>query len=733
MVRGTTAPAAGSRRARPGVDPVAFGADVRAPEPPSVAPGRPQDAAPPAAGDDHRRRADARLLPALVAVAVAAVHLVTVRAMTVPIIMADEYGYLAAARRIADGGPQTNVPYHPGAGLLYVPATLLGDGPLGAYRLALATNALLAGLLTLAAWWVAAEFAPLRPPARRALAAAAIGLYTSFIGFSSLAAPEVAFAALELGLVGVVARGVRTRAWRWWLVAGLGSGSAWLLHPRGAGVLAAAALVAVLALRPLARHLAAIGAFAASALALVLVTALLDDWVTGPVMDPTQYAAGAFLRRIASTEGIHTVGITVVGQLFYLCAATFGVAVLGAIELVRRAGRGPTRGLEALFPLAALVLVFAISVGSFAHVRRVDQYLYGRYNEGAVAPLLLAGIAVLMAAMPARLLRRHLACAGGATLVTAALFLLVAGSTRLHGPSLSQVMVFGIAPVVRRIGWPNPLLLAAASIAALAVILLSRRLGPLVPVALLTLGFLAFGVQNLRQYLRPSSATRAQEHVIGDVLASLGPPSSLDCVAYDPVGISLYHLPMTRVLVAAPFAPVAPGTGRPCGDLLLAARPLGGLLPQARMVVTETRARLALWALPGPRQDALAARGWLLPAVPATLPQVARATVAATAGSGAPGGTVPVTAHVTATGGAPLPTALGIAWPGPYVTVDAGFPGTPAVRADLVQTLMPGSRGDVALAVPVPPSPAAGRHDLVVRVLAGDRAIATTTVPVTLG
>jgi hypothetical protein len=67
------------------------------------------------------------------------------------------------------------------------------------------------------------------------------------------------------------------------------------------------------------------------------------------------------------------------------------------------------------------------------------------------------------------------------------------------------------------------------------------------------------------------------------------------------------------------------------------------------------------------------------------------------------------------------------------VTVDAGFPGTPAVRADLEQTLMPGSRGDVALAVPVPPSPAAGRHDLVVRVLAGDRAIATTTVPVTLG
>ncbi len=337
-----------------------------------------------------------------------------------------------------------------------------------------------------------------------------------------------------------------------------------------------------------------------------------------------------------------------------------------------------------------------------------------------------------MAATPATAVRRYLVAGAGAVLVTGVVFRLAAGSARLHGPDLSQVMVFGVAPLARRIGWPDPLRIAAASIAAMAVIALARRLGAVAPVVLLTVGFLAFATQNQRDYLKPASAIRGQEHVLGDVLTSLGPPASLGCVAYDRVGISLYHLPLTRLLVAAPFTAFTPGAERPCGDLVLAARPLSASLPGARLVATETRARLGLWVLPGPRQDALAARDWLLPREPATLPQVARATVAATAGGGSRGGIVAVTVRVGAAGGSPLPTALGITWPGPYVTVDAAFAGGPAARGDLVQTLMPGASGDVHLAVAVPAALSPGRHDLVVRVLAGARAIASTTVPVAI-
>ena len=65
--------------------------------------------------------------PAGAALLVGAIHLALASRMSAPIIMADEWGYLGAARRIAGDGEQTHVPYHAGAGLLYLPTTLLAD------------------------------------------------------------------------------------------------------------------------------------------------------------------------------------------------------------------------------------------------------------------------------------------------------------------------------------------------------------------------------------------------------------------------------------------------------------------------------------------------------------------------------------------------------------------------------------------------------------------------------
>ena len=60
--------------------------------------------------------------------------------------------------------------------------------------------------------------------------------------------------------------------------------------------------------------------------------------------------------------------------------------------------------------------------------------------------------------------RRYVAAAGGITLASAVVFYGLAGAGRLHGDGLYYlVMVLGIDPVRRRIGWPDPLLIAAAA------------------------------------------------------------------------------------------------------------------------------------------------------------------------------------------------------------------------------------------------------------------------------
>ena len=502
-------------------------------------------------------------------------------------------------------------------------------------------------------------------------------------------------------------------------------------------MIAAGALVAVLALWPLGRHLRALVAFAVPVAAGIVVTALLGSWVTGPVNDPTQYSSEAFFRRAASVGALHRMLISTFGQAFYISAATVGLATLGVLELIRRLrGGGPDR-LALLFPLATSAFVAVISVVAFAHAPRIDSYLYGRYNECVVAPLLLAALAVLVQGDRAALRRRYVATAGGITLALGVVFYVLAGSARLHDGVYSLVMALGIDPLRRRIGWPAPVPIAVVAFAGCCLLAAVRRFGSLVPLAALALVFAGFGAANLRQYFRPSSATRAQERVVAGVLNRLGSPAELGCVGFDAPTVSFFHLPNTRLFVPTTFAPFRPGATRPCGDLALSGRELTST-DGARLVTTETRGRMGLWVLPGPRQDRLAAAGWLLPVVPGTLPGVARAGVAARAGGRvAPGAPLPVAADVRALGGSPLPSRLGIAWAGPYVTVAAAWDAAPAAaRADLIQTLMPGDAATVPLTVP---AAAAGRplapgpHTLHVRVLAGDRPIATSDVPVVVG
>ena len=79
--------------------------------------------------------------------------------------------------------------------------------------------------------------------------------------------------------------------------------------------------------------------FAGPVLVGIVVTAVLDDWVNGPVIDPAQYDSGALLDGLFTGHGLHLLVITAAGQVFYLSAATLGIATLGVLELVAGCGR----------------------------------------------------------------------------------------------------------------------------------------------------------------------------------------------------------------------------------------------------------------------------------------------------------------------------------------------------------------------------------------------------------
>src|SRR6185295_11388281 len=97
------------------------------------------------------------------------------------------------------------------------------------------------------------------------------------------------------------------------------------------------------------------------------------------------------------------------GQVWYLGASTYGVAFLGGAALVvivgRRKKTTPARARRRLLALllligaAGILLVSALHMtpggDRQGHLALVDSRLYGRYDEGFLAPILALGVAML--------------------------------------------------------------------------------------------------------------------------------------------------------------------------------------------------------------------------------------------------------------------------------------------------------------------------------------------------
>ena len=111
-----------------------------------------------------------------------------------------------------------------------------------------------------------------------------------------------------------------------------------------------------------------------------------------------------------------TILIALAGQAWYVLVSTVGLAVYGTFLLVGAARRStpatedgpaepavdvaepadrPSR-LDALVVLAVVVACIIPSVLFMAGRMRPDQIIYGRYNDGVLAPVLIAGLAFLL-------------------------------------------------------------------------------------------------------------------------------------------------------------------------------------------------------------------------------------------------------------------------------------------------------------------------------------------------
>jgi hypothetical protein len=564
-------------------------------------------------------------------------------------------------------------------------------------------------------------------------------LYPPFLLYSNLALAECLFVLLFGVVVLLAGRAFAGGSLGWWGALGLAGGALALVHPRGFAVVVAVALMSLLALRTWRAWPSGVALAAGITLSLgisrVVVTATRGPIITGF----SAYQPDSIISKSLSAHGAASLLWEAAGQFFYLSVATVGLVPLG-LFLGLRSLRGVVHGQRSAanmargFAALSFLGVWALSSLFMNLGDRADKLIYGRYNEGVIAPLLIIALAEILS--PGRLrrfadraargfaARRWLVLGTLSTVLSAAALYHGRSRAALHG-DLNPINVLALYPLLHHYNDAIEVAsFAAVGVAVLFLLALIAWRAPWVTAVLLAAIFVATTMQAETAYLVPGSRARGAQDVIVDTLTRASSQLGLNepCIGYDPTAATDFNYFETEFrLPAQRFVWFNGSAGAtPCGPLVISGNPsFATRYPGARLVTFEEDVDQSLWALPGTVQDRLAAAGWLLPSqTPGELPATARE--ASLFVPGAEGATTTLRSGATTTvrvlathegAGAPWPTdadlhqgtfavRLSVGWYTPEdLPVGAGLRGNPLRITDvaLPRTVLPGETATLSV------------------------------------
>lgn len=631
-------------------------------------------------------------------------------------LLSDTTGYLANARWLAGkAGDTYQGPtsfYHPAWSLLVAPLYRVMRAPRDVQVGALVLNALLATAVLPAAYAVARRAFDL--PVRVALAAAAVAAtYPAVLLLSGYEWAEPLYQLLFLLFVLAAAELVRRPGTGVAVAVGTLGAALNATHPRGLGMIPVVVVfLGVLAWR---RQLprAAAGAGIAAVLVLFVATRLVNHALLDAIYSKTSAGVeGDVLGRLTDPHLVWGAGKAAVGQLWYLTVASLGLVPLGALWLLT-ARRLPTA--VRVVTLVACVATLAASAVEMSDGTRVDHMVYGRYVEGIVPVLLVAGAAAVAAWRT--VLPRLLAGVAVLAAALAGLLVLLRGGELFTG-DVMPLNVTGLLVYRHSVSQVDVARVTILALAVTAVVLLLSRWRALAGLALVAVLFAGSAASVQARTLQPfddywSSVTEIPEAV--RAVSDHG-HVSYDRASYDAYAADFYQLELSdRGLRFFDSR-----DERPRDDLVIASTDWAqGRSWGARLVFVEAPREYpdeALWVMPGALQERLADGGFLLPEDPtAAVPDPVQRIEADVPGRLAPGAARDVEVEVTHLGGGAAWRPLSVL-PG-YVAgsvrlgarwYDAGGAEVAGQTAELDRVLLPGDSTTARLHLVAPTAP--GRY-----------------------
>ncbi|MCU1375695.1 MAG: hypothetical protein JWO68_2981 [Actinomycetia bacterium] len=631
-------------------------------------------------------------------------------------LLSDTTGYLADARWLAGRADATwqgpTSFYHPGWSVLVAPLYRVMAAPRDIQLGALVLNAVLATAI-LPAGYALARWA-FGLPVRLALAGAAVAAtYPAVLLLSGYewgeALYQLVFVLFVLAAAAVVARPGFLPA----VALGFTAAALNATHPRGLGVVAVAGvfLVVVGWQRRLPRPAAGTGL--AVLVVLFVATRLVDHALLDAIYSTRSAAIeGDVLGRLTDPHLLWGAVKATVGQLWYLSVATLGLAPLGALWLLTtRRLPTPLR----VVTLAACLATLAASALEMSDGTRVDHMVYGRYVEGMVPVLLVAGAAAVAAWR--HVLPRLLAGVVVLTAGLAGLLLLLRGRDVFHG-NVMPLNVTGILFWRRSESEVEVLRITVLALLATGAVLAVARWKALAGLALVAALFAGSAASAQARTLRPFDDYWGNVTEIPEAVRAVSDHGavSYDKAGYDAYAANFYQLELSDRGVRFFDSRTGP---EPTTDLVIAAPDWHEAGARLVLVEAQEYRDQALWVLPGALLDRLARDGYLLPDDPtAALPDPVQRIDAGVPGHLAPGARRTIDVDVAHLGGGAAWRPLGVLAPDQGAVrlgarwVDAAGTEVASQTAELHRVLLPGDSTTTELPLVAPTQP--GRYRLTI-------------------
>lgn len=500
-------------------------------------------------------------------------HIMMSLFMRGPLILADETGYLGSARFLAGAGIMPNMEgtafYHAGYSILISPAFWLSSDPKRAYLLVLVINSFLISslFLFLYCWLRNILYFDLTTSV---LASLATSLYPPFLLHSNIAWAESAIIPLFILPTILFHLMVRNRSLLFGIFFGFSVSFLYTVHPRLLFLLPISAFYLIYLVRlgflPFSTGAVSLIVLLSNYLATLRFHAFLKALGWGGRGTPSVTEMFSLSLHI---HGLTKIIVVMAGQLWYIAASTYGLAIVGFLVAALRIWqhRSALKEKESssaaihalLFYLVICGGVFLTSVFFMSNLKlNGDRLIYGRYNDCFIAAGVGAALGFILENKFNKKYENALGLILIIVLVGLSLITWGLGVNLVTQPTITGFNVLGLFPVLGAIVYELKLSLSAGilgcSLYALVVILIlmltfkvKRRVGLMVLCSL----FLMFTVVQ-HVYLFLPGAQRVESLVLSRVINAI---SDVKAVSYDRAykrSVELYQyqyfLPHTRFL-----------------------------------------------------------------------------------------------------------------------------------------------------------------------------------------